>query len=387
MSWGGDTMHLVFSTEDLLLHKRPYPRFPILLDKEMRSVEPANEFMRYYLTRGRIGSEQSWPSTGRALYDYFSFLEAHGLEWTQPGLRGEQSLVSAYRDYCLSFNKLKRTTVRQRLLYVCEFYEYALKNNWINRLPFGYEDRAVKKGIGFLAHVSANRGKASVRDVTPTVVRSLPRFLSKLEIQALINAATNPHHRMIIRLGLQTGLRREELATFPLAYVADREVASRVDRNVRIRLDPDDGHRMQTKGSKPRDIFLSKAFYLDLHYYALHQRGERSQLNPAKYPNLFLNDRGQPFASSGKHIARIVREIGARAGLRVWTHMLRHTYATHTLNAMQGRSQKIEPLVFIQRQLGHESVNTTMVYLHLVNEIADAAILEYDDELNQILGD
>ena len=41
-----------------------------------------------------------------------------------------------------------------------------------------------------------------------------------------------------------------------------------------------------------------------------------------------------------------------------------------------------EPLVFVQRQLGHSSIQTTMVYLHLINERADDAVLAYDDELN-----
>jgi integrase/recombinase XerD len=39
-------------------------------------------------------------------------------------------------------------------------------------------------------------------------------------------------------------------------------------------------------------------------------------------------------------------------------------------------------LVFLQRQLGHASIQTTMVYLHLVNELADDAVLAYDEELN-----
>jgi len=65
----------------------------------------------------------------------------------------------------------------------------------------------------------------------------------------------------------------------------------------------------------------------------------------------------------------------------------RHTYATHTLCAAQ-RSERfaaqfgMDPLVFVQNQLGHASIQTTTVYLHLINERADAAVLAYDDELN-----
>jgi integrase/recombinase XerD len=67
-----------------------------------------------------------------------------------------------------------------------------------------------------------------------------------------------------------------------------------------------------------------------------------------------------------------------------WVHK-RHTYATHTLLALQRSRDRnqIEPLVFLQHQLGHASINTTMVYLHLINELADEAVLAYDDELNE----
>lgn len=64
--------------------------------------------------------------------------------------------------------------------------------------------------------------------------------------------------------------------------------------------------------------------------------------------------------------------------------MLRHTYATHTLVALQRTRSTVEPLVFLQRQLGHRSIHTTMVYLHLINELADDAVLAYDSELNDL---
>lgn len=375
-------MHLVWATEDFTLRQRPYPGFPILLDGEMRSVEPANAFMRHYLMRGRIGSEQSWASTGRAMYDYFSFLEAQGFDWKDVRRGEDLSLVAAYRDYCLDTAGLARNTVRQRLLYVCEFYEYALRQQWVDALPFGQEERHVRKSNGFLAHLDATGGTVTVRDVNPKAQKNMPQFLSKSEVYALVAAAINPHHRAMIRLALQTGLRREEIATFPLAYVFDPDNAGRTERNIRIRLDPHDGHGMQTKGSKERDIFISRGFLKDLHFYALHKRGERAQLCSTKHHPLFLNKNGEPYAANGKRIGRIVSTIAASAGIKAWPHMLRHTYATHTLHAMQRGGSSIDPLVFLQKQLGHESINTTMIYLHLVNERADDAVLAYDDELN-----
>lgn len=381
-------MELVWATEDLEVGGRPCAGFPILLWDSMDSCIPVNDFFRHYLQRGAIESKRSWPSTGRALFDYFSFLQAHDLQWTDVDRGEEKSVVAGYRDYCMTAVKLARNTTRQRLYYICSFYSFAQKRGWVAKLPFGHEDRIVKRQPQFLAHLNASGGGAKVNDVLPRKHKDLPKFLSKPQIQALLAAAENPHHKMMIRLGLHTGLRREEIATFPLAYVFDPHKAGRHERNVRIRLDPGDGCGIRTKGSRVREIYISRGFLSQLHCYAVQLRGERASLSDKKHEPLFLNKFGEPFAADGKRIERIVREIGEKAGIKVHTHMLRHTYATHTLVALQRHrgSAAIEPLVFVQRQLGHSSIQTTMVYLHLINEVADDAVLAYDDELNDWMG-
>lgn len=381
-------MELVWATEELVIAGQPYAGFPILLWDSMDSCIPANRFFRHYLLRGSIGSKRSWPSTGRALYDFFSFLQAHEIDWRDVDRGEAKSLVAAYRDYCLLACKLSPNTTRQRLHYICEFYEFALKERWVQRLPFAYEERTVRREAGFLAHVDANGGKALANDVMPRSRKSLPKFLSMAEIKALLEATDNPHHRIMMRLALHTGLRREEIAAFPLAYIFDPEKAAGNERNVRIHLDPFDGSGMVTKGNKPRDIYVSRKFMAELHRYVMKVRGERASLSKIPHKALLLNQSGEPYGEDGKSLNRIISEAGKRAGVKVHTHMLRHTYATHTLVSLQRNSERgIEPLVFVQRQLGHSSIQTTMVYLHLVNEIADEAVLAYDDELNELAGE
>ncbi|MBK3866496.1 tyrosine-type recombinase/integrase [Pseudomonas stutzeri] len=380
-------MELVWATEDLVIAGQPYPGFPILLWNSMASCAPANQFFRHYLLRGAIGSKRSWPSTGRALYDFFSFLEAHNIGWLDVERGEAKSLVAAYRDYCLTTCKLAPNTTRQRLTYICKFYEYALKEGWVKRLPFAHEERTVRSKKTFLEHVDASGGMTMANDVMPRSQKAMPKFLSMLEIKSLLAAAENPHHRMMMRLALHTGLRREEIATFPLAYVFDPDKAQRTDRNLRICLDPFDGSGMVTKGSKPRTIYLSRTFIAELYRYVTKVRGERVSLNRPPQKALFLNQFGAPYAEDGKSLNRIISETGKRAGIKVHTHILRHTYATHTLVSLQRNpANGLDPLVFLQRQLGHSSIQTTMVYLHLINEMADEAVLAYDDELNTLAG-
>lgn len=381
-------MELVRATEELVIAGQPYPEFPILLWDSMDSCVPANQFFRHYLLRGAIGSKRSWPSTGRALYDFFSFLQAHEMDWRDVDLGEAKSLVAAYRDYCLVTCELAPITTRQRLTYICKFYEYALQEGWVKRLPFAFEERTVRRATGFLAHVDASCGKAMANDVMPRTHKVLPKFLSMAEIKSLLAAAENPHHRMMIRLALHTGLRREEIAAFPLAYVFDPDKAGRNERNLRIRLDPFDGSGMVTKGSKSRDIYVNRKFMAELYRYVTKVRGERASLSKTPQKALFLNQSGEPYGNDGKGLNRIISETGKRAGIKVHTHMLRHSYATHTLVSLQRNpASGLEPLVFVQRQLGHSSIQTTMVYLHLVNEMANEAVLAYDDELNALAGE
>lgn len=378
-------MELIWATEDFVIAGRPYPGFPILLWDTMESCVPVNVFLRYYLLNGAIGSTKSWPSAGFALYDFFSVLQANDIDWHDVDRGEAKSIVAAYRDYCLVECKLAHSTTRQRLHYICKFYEYAQKQEWVSRLPFSYVERRVKREASFLAHVNATGGKAKVNEVMPRALKVLPKFLIIDEIRALLHAAENPHHRMIILLGLRTGLRREEIATFPLAYIFDPDKTGRPERNIRIRLNPFDGHGMLTKGSKARDIYVSRSFLSELHRYVVQIRGERSSLSPIEYEPLFLNQFGEPFANDGKGIERIVRNIGKKAGIKVHPHMLRHTYATHTLVSLQQNLGEIESLVFLQEQLGHSSIQTTTVYLHLLSKRADSAVLAYDVELNDCL--
>ncbi|GHD67777.1 integrase [Luteimonas padinae] len=377
-------MELIWSTDDFKLHGVSYRDFPILLDSEMVGVSPANTFLRYHLLqRGRVGSAKSWKVYGQALYDYFGFLEAHDLVWNDTPKAEDHTPVAAYRDYCKDTIGLSLNTVRQRLYLICEFYKYAHKQNWIETLPFSREIVLAPKADTLLEHIDSSGDEVASTSVMPKMRKTLPQFLSTDQIQQLLATAHNPHHKMIVRMGLQTGLRREEIATFPYAYLIAPARLGHAPKNIRVHLDPEDGHGMRTKGNKERTIYISRNFMKDLWHYFVQVRGERARQGASQSNALFLNQDGNPFAAGGKGIERIVRNLGASVGIKVWPHMLRHTYATHTLNSMQQGDKTIEPIVFLQRQLGHESIQTTMVYAHLIDELADAAVLQYDDEVTE----
>ncbi|WP_240990122.1 tyrosine-type recombinase/integrase [Cupriavidus taiwanensis] len=345
-----------------------------------------NQFLRYYLLRGLIESEESWAVIARALYDYFGFLEANELDWREVERGEEKNLVAAYRDYCFKVCQLERNTVRTRLIYICQFYEYAMGKSWVAALPYAYELRRIARCTDYFAHLDTSGGKTEVRSVMPKKHKDLVKYLSLGQTRRLLARAENVHHHAVITTALRSGLRRQELATFPLCYIFDPDQYDTRALNVKLTLDPKDGSGMRTKGSKDRDIWVSRKLMRFLHRYATYYRGERASISNDSRPELFLNQDGQPYANHGKGITTIVTDIGRRAGFHTYTHLLRHTYATHTLAALQRRRKAngIEPLIFLQKQLGHDSIETTKRYLHVSNDIVDNAVLEYDRELEEL---
>ena len=180
---------------------------------------------------------------------------------------------------------------------------------------------------------------------SPRLGRTLPDVLSVAEIDAM-TAAIDPsreeslRNRAIIETLYGSGLRVSELVDLRLS-----------------RLNLKDGFLIvEGKGSKQRLVPVSPvAAELILDY--LEQR-IRGPIKPGNSDILFLNRRGA--ALSRVMVFYIVRDLAAAAGIekKVSPHTLRHSFATHLL---EGGAN----LRAIQEMLGHESIATTEIYIHL----------------------
>lgn len=180
---------------------------------------------------------------------------------------------------------------------------------------------------------------------TPRPGRHLPSVLSLEEIEAMIYAADagDPlgiRNRAIIEMLYGSGLRVSELCNLALAHVHI----------------PEGMLLVEGKGSKQRLVPMSgRAIealedYMPLRAAMDEARGEEGIL--------FLNRRGHRLTRV--MVFYIVRELAESAGVRktVSPHTLRHSFATHLL---EGGAN----LRAIQQMLGHESIATTEIYLHL----------------------
>lgn len=378
-------MDLFFSTEKFKLNGRSYKDFPILISKNGNVVEEALDFcISHLIKRGRVASRKSWITYGKALYQFFGWCEVNNVDWRDVGNDREATILAEFRDWNLSSEggSLSAATVNARLRFLCAYYRYAANRGWVATVPYGMETITVRKPKGFLAHVVADGGRRTAPDVMLKQPRTVIRVLSKQQSIELLDAINNSTHKLIVRLALTTGLRREELATLPLKYVINPALYTQHRSFIRVNLNPRD---MAIKYNQPRGVDVPRTVMESLWQYVLNRRYQQESLSGKSQSVLFLTESGQPYANDGAAFLDIVKKAGKAAGIPyVNVHVLRHTYATHTLYAMMQAKAQTHALLYVRDQLGHASVMTTEKYLHCFSELEDALMNAYQSEIDVV---
>jgi site-specific recombinase XerD len=163
----------------------------------------------------------------------------------------------------------------------------------------------------------------------------LPVVLNYDECKALFHAPDLLRHRVLLALMYSYGLRAREASNLHIADIDSGRMMI---------------HIRQSKYNKDRYVPLSSGVLQGLrkYFYACH---------PVEY--LFNgNEPGSPLSVRGMQWA--LREAVKKSKLQkgITLHTLRHTYATHLLEFGMD-------IVTIKDLLGHERIDTTMVYLHV----------------------
>lgn len=192
---------------------------------------------------------------------------------------------------------------------------------------------------------------------SPKIGNHLPDILSTEEIDAMI-AAIPPEqenalrNKAIIELLYGSGLRVSELVNAKISLLNIKEELLIVEG----------------KGSKQRLVPISPIAASLISTY-LRQRRFKT-VKPGASDFIFLNRCGAPLTRV--MIFYILRDLAARAGItrKISPHTFRHSFATHLLEG--GASLRT-----IQELLGHESIATTEIYLHLDRSHMRKELLEH----------
>lgn len=165
---------------------------------------------------------------------------------------------------------------------------------------------------------------------------SLPNYLTINEVKSLTSSLENIKHRCIIKLLYGSGLRLSELLHLKVTDIDSESMII---------------HIKNSKGNKDRVVMLSKALLEELRIYFIKYK-------PVDF--LFEGQSGGMY--SPKSVQVIVKNAASKAGIKkkVTPHTLRHSFATHLLEAGTD-------IRFIQQLLGHSSIKTTEIYTHIAD--------------------
>ncbi len=199
-------------------------------------------------------------------------------------------------------------------------------NQMVNAIKFYYE----------VVMEMPNRFYAIER---PNKEKKLPEVISKEEIGAIIKNTNNIKHKCIVSLLYSAGLRRAELLNLKLSDIDSKRMVINVKNG---------------KGNKDRITILSQSVLKNLRSYFIEWK-----------PKVYLFEGLTGKAYSGESVLKIVKKAAQKAGIKknVYPHMLRHSFATHLLEAGTD-------LRYIQVLLGHSSTRTTEIYTRVaINNI------------------
>lgn len=193
---------------------------------------------------------------------------------------------------------------------------------------------------------------------TPKIGRKLPDTLSQKEIDRIINQIDLSHpqgqrNKTILETLYSCGLRVTELITLQISDLYFDEGFIRViGKGDKQRFVP-----INVETQKLMLIYLNEV---------------RNHINPQKgfEDTIFLNRRGKQLTRNMIFI--IIKDLVEKAGIQknVSPHTFRHSFATHLLeNGADLRS--------IQQMLGHESITTTEIYMHLDKSFLKEVVEKY----------
>jgi site-specific recombinase XerD len=248
----------------------------------------------------------------RTITNYVSSVAAISLHYRVSPLALTKQQIQAYLLFLLQERKLAPATVNLHMDSMKTFYSIMY--------PAG-------ERMSGISHVK--------------VPSHIPVVLSREEMEKMLCATANLKHKAALMLLYSSGLRLQECVNLRPVHIESDRMKVRVE----------DG-----KGKKDRYTVLSKRTLETLREYFL-------AFKPKTW--LFEGLEGKRYAP--RTINHIVTQAAMRASIskNVTPHTLRHSFATHLMESGVA-------LPVIQQLLGHTSIKTTMIYLHVSEPLADS---------------
>ena len=198
---------------------------------------------------------------------------------------------------------------------------------------------------------------------SPKQQRNLPSTLSENEINILIK-----------NIDMKKKESERNIAIIETLYGCGLRVSELINLKMSDLFFDEDFIKVTGKGNKQRLVPISLINISYINKYIENSR-KKLKINPLHSDILFLNRRGNSISRA--MIFTIIKNLSKESGFnkKISPHTFRHSFATHLLE--NGADLKT-----IQQLLGHESITTTEIYMHLDNKALFNVINKYHPRSN-----
>ncbi len=209
------------------------------------------------------------------------------------------------REFLLEYSDKSRSYIRSAYFALKFFHEKVLNQKFDEKIP-----------------LAKNKGK-------------LPIVLNKDEVNKMFESTINLKHRLVLMFLYYSGIRVNEIVNLKWEDIDFKRGTI---------------HIKTAKGEKERVVFFHEKLKSFIEYFNLKKEGF-----------VFLSNFGKKYDK--RTVQTIVKNASRKAGIskKVAPHILRHSFATHLLEAGAD-------IRHIQKLLGHTNLQTTQVYTHVANK-------------------
>ena len=277
--------------------------------------------------------------------------------------------MEQYLEFCKYRKELNRNTLKAYRIDLEQYLSFIKKDfllktrieEYITELHKKYKQKTVKRKIAsikaFYRYLEEEERLEGSNPFTKIRVKfkeieSLPRIIPRNDIERLLN-----HMYDVMKQSGQEATIYRDLSVIEMFFATGARVYE--ISNLKIQdIDLDNGIiKLFGKGSKERYVQIGSPEVLEVvkEYYRLNQQ----KIDKSGF--FFVNRQGKRF--SEQSIRRMIRKYSCQAGIsiHITPHMFRHSVATYLL-------EEGVDIMYIQKILGHSSIKTTQIYLHVASK-------------------
>ncbi len=254
----------------------------------------------------------------------------------------KQTLKSYFYNCDKFLNWIGQSSLNINEMAVREYFLFLLSKDYDSSTI-----RQIRASIDFMFKIVFGKELDKIYVPLPKKKKELPKVLSKFEIKYLIDKTKNEKHNLVIKLLYSSGLRLSELINLKREDIESQRGV------VKVR---------QGKGKKDRITLLSEKLSKELFDFVCKTNFK------TKY--LFEGRKGK---YSKKSVQKILENASKGLNKRVTPHMLRHSFATHLLEAGTD-------IRYIQKLLDHSNLETTQIY----TKVANTELLKIKSPLDEL---